>query len=103
MAKYEVTVVVGKRQTFVVEAADEAEAREKCERGDKPSAKKYVHDKDEVVVVTEPKLAEVGLGSRVVKGLWNMLRRPCKSQEESRESTSGTGNEDPPPGSSETS
>jgi hypothetical protein len=102
VAKYEVTVVVGRRQTFVVEAADEAGAREKCERGDKPSAKKYVHNKDEVVVVIEPKLAEVGLGSRVVKGLWNLLRRPGESQEESRERSFGTGNEDPPPGSSET-
>jgi hypothetical protein len=103
VAKYEVTVVVGKRQTFVVEAADEAEAREQCERGDKPSAKKYVHDKDEVVVVTEPKLAEVGLGSRVVKGLWNMLRRPCKSQEEPQKRASGESSETTPPDSSETS
>jgi len=54
------------------------------------SDKKYVHNKDEVVVVIEPKLADIGLSSRVVKGLWNLLRRPCKSQEESRESTSGT-------------
>ena len=102
MARYEVTVVVGKRQTFVVEAADGAEAREKCERGDKPSGKKHVHTEDEVVVVIEPKLAEIGLGSRVVRGLWSLLRRPCKRQKESPERTFGTADGDPPPGSLET-
>ncbi|HEX2703297.1 MAG TPA: hypothetical protein VHM72_07685 [Solirubrobacteraceae bacterium] len=76
MAKYEVTVVVGKRQTFVVEAADEAEARAKCEHGDKPSSKKYVQNKDEVVVVMEPKLAELGLVSRAARGFRKLLRRP---------------------------
>jgi hypothetical protein len=74
--QYEVTVVVGKRQTYFVEAADEAEARDKCERGDEPLKIDYVHEDDEVFVVQEPVLAELGPGDPAAKGLTEVMQRP---------------------------
>jgi hypothetical protein len=81
VARYEVTVIVGQRQTFVVEAADQTEAREKCERGEEPLESKYPH-KDEVFVVEEPVLTEIGLGDPAAEGLRKLIRRPNETETE---------------------
>jgi hypothetical protein len=82
--RYEVTAVIGRRQTLVYEAADETEARAMCEHGDEPIERKHEHSTDEIVVVADPVLAELTPGDSAAKGLTSLMRRPGEIEDEAR-------------------